>query len=168
MKTTTDLSVFLVDDDKMFLRSLEHYLQHQLKPAIKIRSFLSGEECLESLYQSPSVIVLDYFLNKDHLGAMNGSQILRKIKQSHPEIPVIVMSGQEEVDVAIETLKSGAFDYVSKKQDVLLKMKSVIRRAIDSIAETRQIKTARIVINIIALIALVILAAIVVDRIFLR
>ncbi len=168
MKTLRDVVIFLVDDDKLFLKSLEYHLQHRLKYTIKIRSFPTGEECLNNLHQNPTIVVLDYLLNANYPDAMNGVQVLQKIKETNPEIEVIMLSGHEKVEVALETMKYGAYDYVLKNETVLLKIQSVIRNAIDSIAVKRQVKTYKLLMQIIGGIALVILLIVLVKRMFLH
>jgi two-component system, OmpR family, response regulator len=63
MKNSTELSVFLVDDDKMFLTSLAHQLKTMFKSKTKIQAFTTGEECLKHLNENPDIIILDYYLN---------------------------------------------------------------------------------------------------------
>ncbi len=130
MKNNDILSVFLVDDDKMFLHGLEHHLQQKLKPAIRIRSFSNGEEALKSLDEKPDIVVLDYLLNGDYPYAMNGLQVLDRIKKAEPDINVVMLSVQDKADVAVDTIKHGAFDYVVKNHNTFLKAQNAVRGAI--------------------------------------
>lgn len=161
MKGAPDISIFLVDDDKMFLKSLEHSLQHKLKNNILIRSFLTGEECLESLYQKPDIVVLDYMLNSNYPKAMDGIEVLRKIKQADPDTTVIMISGQKKIGVAVEALKYGAFNYVPKKSNELQQIRVAIRRAIRFITTSRQMKTDTFITVAIALAFILIIAIII-------
>lgn len=160
MKTIQSLSIFLVDDDKTFLKSLEYHLQRKLKPNIKIKSFVSGEECLRSIDEKPDIVVLDYLLNSNFPDAMNGMQVLQKINKINPEAAVIMVSGQEKMEIAIDTLKNGAYDYVLKNQNVLLKIQTVIKNAISTITLNKKMKIYNFGIK--AFITIVLLAMILV------
>ncbi len=158
METIKDLSIFLVDDDTLFLKSLEYQLQHRLKYNIKIKSFQTGEECLHNLHQKPNIVVLDYLLNSHDPDAMNGLQVLQKIKREAPETEVIMLSGHEKVDVAFETMKSGGFSYVIKNNTTPIEIHEIIKNAIHSIKTTRRHTAAILIAKLfIACFALILL-----------
>lgn len=144
MNTTTNhnsgLSVFLVDDDNMFLKSLEHHLQQKLKPSVNIKAFVTGESFLKNLDMKPDIVVLDYHLNGEDQQAMNGMQILEKIKLTSPDTTVIMVSGQEQIQVAIDSIKSGAFDYVVKNENVFIRAQNVIKNAIHALRMSDELK----------------------------
>lgn len=131
--TKEKVKVFLVDDDPIFVSLLKEYLQ---KKEIALFVFSSGEECLKNLYQNPDIIVLDYYLDGDSPHAMNGLEVLKRIKRKFPDTEVIILSGQEQIDVAIESLKEGAYDYFTKSEDALEKT----REAIKSLSEQVMLK----------------------------
>ena len=139
MGTNGAYSIFLVDDDKLFLRSLEHHLLQKLKFNVKVRSFPTGEDCLKEMnVQKPNIVVLDYLLDTNRTFAMDGISVLQKIKQSDPDTRVIMLSGQEKMDVAVDTLKHGAYDYLVKNGNTLYKTQNAIRNAISDISLTRE------------------------------
>src|SRR6478736_2057575 len=93
------IKLFLVDDDAVFLKSLEiEFLQHA---DFSIETFATGELCLDHIQHSPDVIILDYHLDGIDKQAMNGMETLDKIKTINPDIPVIMLSSQDKIDVAI-------------------------------------------------------------------
>jgi len=159
--SSNSISIFLVDDDSVFLKSLEYHLQHRLKYIYKIKSFLKGEECLESLNQKPDIVILDYRLDGNDPQAKNGIEILKKIKDVNPETEVIMLSGHEKTDVAIETIKNGAYDYIIKNENVFMKIQCTLRNVINSIKSRRQIKTytnlAKVFITAIVIVSTIIL-----------
>jgi len=120
------VNVFLVDDDQLFLEALQHYLSTAEKVNINTRNFTNGEECIEHLKENPDVIILDYYLNASSPKALNGIEVMKKIKASHPNIPVVILSAQDNIEVAMDTIKHGAFDYVSKSESALIKIKNII------------------------------------------
>ncbi len=150
MLSNGSYSIYLVDDDKMFLRTLEHHLLQKLKYNVKIKSFPSGEECLKEMSEKkPNIVVLDYLLNGNHTFAMDGLSVLQKIKQTDPDTTVIMLSGQEKMDVAIDTLKYGAYDYLVKNGNTLYKTQNSIRQAIHTISLSRENKIYRRLIKLI-------------------
>lgn len=117
MKATNGLQVFLVDDDRMFLRSLEHGIRSAFY-GIEVRSFLSGEECLDNIYDCPDVIILDYFMP-----GMNGLATLLSIREQTPQMPVILLSNNRDEGVIQRVFKTGADNYIIKSQDYIDKLK---------------------------------------------
>lgn len=109
MSSSGHPKVFIVEDDFVFSYVLENVLKEQEN--YKITTFPSGEECIELLHNNPDVIVLDYNLGKK----LNGLDTFKIIKFKMPKIPVIVLSGQDDAQVAADLMKMGAFDYIEKR-----------------------------------------------------
>lgn len=111
--------IFLVDDDPMHLQMLKDHLSSKLN--VDITTFSTGEDCLANLDKKPDAIILDYYLNSVEKNAANGIEILKKIKAVSPETEVVMLSGQEKIEIAVETMASGAFDYVIKNESSFLR-----------------------------------------------
>ena len=124
MKTTNKIRLFLVDDDALFLKSLEIEFRHQTD--FTVETFTTGEHCLEHLSQAPDVIILDYHLNGIDKNAMNGIETLDKIKAINPDIPVVMLSSQDKIDVAISCMHHRAFDYVVKSETAFMRLQKNI------------------------------------------
>jgi DNA-binding NtrC family response regulator len=166
MPDTEKISVYLVDDDILFLKSLEHHLQHKLKYFVQIKPFHSGEEFIKHMKEKPDIVVLDYLLNGSS-ASLNGMDVLRQIKTESPETTVIMLSGQDKLEIAIETIKHGPYDYVVKNENAFLKTQNLIRNAITSISLSRQVKNYNYWIKVIlTIIGLIILAALIVEKFF--
>ena len=118
--------IFIVEDNFVFSYVLENVLKEQEN--YKITTFTSGEECIELLDNNPDVIVLDYNLDKK----LNGLDTFKIIKSKLPETPVIVLSGQNDVQVAADLMKMGAFDYIEKRntETAIGKLRDSILKAI--------------------------------------
>ena len=99
--------VFVVDDNELYAKASRHHLL--LNPDNEVEVYGNGKECVKHLYLKPNVIFLDYSLPD-----ISGIEVLRKIKESYSEIPVVIVSGQEDVSTAVELLKEGAYDYIVK------------------------------------------------------
>lgn len=116
--------LFLVDDDAVFLKSLEiEFLRHA---DFTIETFATGELCMENLSHYPDVIILDYQLDGIDKRAMNGIETLDKIKAFNPDIPVVMLSSQDKIDVAINCMHHRAFDYVVKSETAFLRLRKNI------------------------------------------
>ena len=124
MKNENKIKLFLVDDDAVFLKSLEiEFLQHA---DFAIETFATGELCMENLSRDPDVIILDYFLDGIDKDAKNGIETLDKIKAFSPDIPVVMLSSQDKIDVAINCMHHRAFDYVVKSETAFIRLQKII------------------------------------------
>ncbi len=118
------IKLFLVDDDSVYLKSLEiEFMDH---PEFSIETFSTGELCLANLSHNPDVIILDYQLDGIDKTAMNGIDVLDKIKAYDPEIPVIMLSSQDKIEVAVNCMHHKAFDYVVKSETAFLRLNKII------------------------------------------
>ncbi|MCD6013741.1 MAG: response regulator receiver protein [Flavipsychrobacter sp.] len=118
------VKIFLVDDDAVFLKLLEiEFLEHD---SFVVETFSTGELCLQNLESNPDVIILDYHLDGIVKTAMNGMATLDKIKTANPNIPVIMLSSQDKIDVAINCMHHKAFDYVVKSETAFLRLQNII------------------------------------------
>jgi DNA-binding NtrC family response regulator len=124
MTSNKKIKLFLVDDDAVFLKSLEiEFLQHA---DFSIETFATGEECIMALSNKPDVIILDYMLDGVVKNVMNGIETLDKIKVYDPEIPVIMLSAQDKIEVAINCMHHKAFDYVVKSETAFIRLQKII------------------------------------------
>lgn len=104
------LKIFIVEDDVIFAKIMSHHLS--LNPEYEVEIFPDGKSLLKNLYKNPTLISLDY-----NLPDMTGLDILKQVKEFNPDLPVVIVSGQQDVATAIELLKKGAYDYILKDQD---------------------------------------------------
>jgi DNA-binding NtrC family response regulator len=118
----SNFTIFLVEDDTWYSEIIEYHLS--LNPDYIIKKFKTGEECLKALHLNPGAICLDYSL-PDH----NGKEMIKKIKRTHAHIPIIIISGQDDVQVAIDMLQEeNVQDYLVKDDDTKDRLwKSIIR-----------------------------------------
>lgn len=119
------IKLFLVDDDAVFLKLLEiEFKQHA---DIDIKTFATGELCMENISECPDVIILDYHLDGIDKKSMNGIETLDKIKEFNPAIPVVILSSQDKIDVAVNCMHHKAFDYVVKSETAFFRLKKDIK-----------------------------------------
>ncbi len=117
-------TIFIVDDDPMQAMMLQDYLSKYSTFDIKV--YHSGEECLKNISLAPQIIFLDYNFDKVGKDAMNGSEILKEIKAAQPETEVVMFSGQDKIEVAVNSMKYGAFDYIVKSESAFHRSENVI------------------------------------------
>ena len=113
--------IFIVEDDVFYGEMLRHHLA--LNPDNEVHLYKTGEECLKNLYRSPAMVSLDYSLPD-----MSGLDVMRQIKKEHSEIPVIIVSGQEDISTAVTLLREGAYDYFVKDDDVKDRLWNVLKK----------------------------------------
>ena len=124
MKNENKIKIFLVDDNALFLKSLEiEFLQHA---DFAIETFTTGELCLENLSHNPDVIILDYHLDGIDKNAMNGIETLDKIKAYNTGISVVMLSSQDNIEVAINCMHHKAFDYIVKSETAFIRLQKTI------------------------------------------
>ena len=118
------IKIFLVDDDAVYLKLLAIvFLQHA---DFTIETFATGELCIPKLSHNPDVIILDYHLDGIDKTAMNGLETLDKIKAFNSDIPVIMLSSQDKIDVAINCMHHHAYDYVVKSETAFMRLQKTI------------------------------------------
>lgn len=129
----TAIRVLVVDDEARFRTTLAKMLRSR---GLTVEAVGSGEECLEELAARPyDVVLLDI-----RMPGLGGLETLRLLKEQHPEVEVVMLSGHANLDTAIELLKLGAYDYLLKPcplEEVLLKIENAFEKKL----ELERIKT---------------------------
>ena len=124
MKTELEIKIFLVDDDAVFLRLLElEFLQHR---NLITETYPTGELCIRNLSKNPDIVILDYHLDGIDKHAMNGIDTLDKIKEFNPNIPVVMLSSQDKIEIAVKCMHHKAFDYVIKSETAFIRLQKLI------------------------------------------
>ncbi|MFY7845896.1 sigma-54-dependent transcriptional regulator [Chryseobacterium gambrini] len=125
--------IFLVDDDPFFGEMLKYHLQ--LNPDYEVFLYSSGKECLSELYRNPDIICIDFGLPD-----IQGDDLFKQIKTLYPDLPIIVISGQENISVAIDFLKQGAKDYIVKNEHTKELLWSSIIRLRENISLKQEVE----------------------------
>lgn len=134
MSNETKIKIFLVDDDALYLKLLEiELLDHG---DFTIETYATGELCIANLSHNPDVIILDYLLDGIDKKAMDGILTLDEIKAYNSDIPVIMLSSQDKIEVAIDCMHHKASDYVVKSETAFIRL----QQSINTIFHTRKIE----------------------------
>jgi len=108
--------IFVVDDDP-FITGL--VVKRFTSEDYHIEAFGYGEDCLKELNKNPDLIILDYFFVNADRKVMNGMEVFDKVKESKPDTPVIMLSGQEKGEIVLELARKGIDDYVIKDNNLI-------------------------------------------------
>ncbi len=128
-------TILIIDDEKAIRKTLSEILSYE---GYKIDESGDGEEGLRKFREKEyDVILCDIKMPK-----VDGIEFLEKAKESNPDIPIIMISGHGTIETAVEAVKKGAYDYISKPPD-LNRLLITIRNAMDKtslVAETKVLK----------------------------
>jgi DNA-binding NtrC family response regulator len=94
----------------------------------EIETYPTGEQFLEKISNSIDLVILDFHLNGVNQKAINGLETLDKIKAFNAEIPVIMLSSQDKIEVAIDCIHHGAIDYIVKSETAFFKVNQSITK----------------------------------------
>ncbi|WP_268124279.1 sigma-54-dependent transcriptional regulator [Roseivirga pacifica] len=130
------VKIFVVEDDPVYQKMLRYIVE--LNPDHVIQTFSTGSECLDHLNENPTVITLDYSLPD-----MSGEEVLKAIKTYNKNINVIIVSSQDSINTAVELLKHGAYDYITKDADTKNRLLNSINNAKKSTSLIREINQLR-------------------------
>ena len=124
LETEKKVKIFLVDDDAIFLRLVEiEFLQYT---DFEVETYATGELCLQNLSRNPHVVVLDYHLDGIEKKAMTGLEVLDNIKLQFKDMPVVMLSSQYKIEIAVNCMHHKAFDYIVKSETAIIRLRKVI------------------------------------------
>jgi DNA-binding NtrC family response regulator len=126
------VKIFVVEDDPAYSKFLNYVLS--LNPDFEVDFFATGKDCIAQLHKKPSIITLDYSLPD-----MSGEKVLKSIREFDPDISVIIISAQEKIGTAVELLKAGAYDYISKDEEAKDRILNSIKNAGNKTSLIREI-----------------------------
>jgi DNA-binding NtrC family response regulator len=128
--------IFVVEDNEWYNRLLVHTLS--LDPDYEIKSFYNGNDFLKSVVECPDIVTLDY-----RLPDFTGLELLRRIREVNSDVQVILISEQEDINTVVTLLKMGAYDYISKSDDIKDRLTNTVRNIRNGIGLKREINTLR-------------------------
>ena len=130
------LKIFVVEDDPAYTKFLQYVLG--LNPDFEVSYFENGKSCINHLHENPSIITLDYSLPD-----MAGEDVLAEIKDTCPSSNVIIISSQEKIGTAVELLKLGAYDYITKDEETKDRLLNSINNARKNVSLIKEIAHLR-------------------------
>ncbi len=133
--------IFIVDDDPTHNDMLKAYLLDKFN--VEVMAFTNGEDAVRNLHLNPEFVILDFYLDRSNSDAMNGIDVLKKIKEQSPNTYVLMLSGQDKIEVAVETMKYGAFDYVVKNPTGFIRVENSLNNIHKTLRDKYLIKAYR-------------------------
>lgn len=127
--------VLVIDDEKSIRNSLKDILEYENHTVDLAENGPTGLEMIEQ--QKYDIVLCDIKMPE-----MDGMEVLSKIAENNPEIPVVMISGHGNIDTAVEAIKSGAYDFIEKPLDLnrlLVTVKNALERK-DLVVETKRLK----------------------------
>lgn len=151
MQQTKNPLIFLIEDSIVFKDLIVGYLNSNKYSNLKI--YKKGDECLKDLHLKPDLVILDYIST-----GMNGLELMNKVQKENPETDFIFLSGQNDVEVAVQIMKLGAADYIVKNDKAPKQLVKSINSLISTTKREHQSKGFKIgVIGFFVLLFLVIM-----------
>lgn len=156
--------VFIIDDDATMQSRLKEFITNRY-PDASIDVFDAGEKALMNLHAKPDVVLLDYHLDKRADGTLNGTEILKRIKQLLHSVPVIFLSDEDNPKIITDIINYGAFDYIVKNQDALHRLEIMINNATGHLSLKKEMATRKLFNYILLALFLVILIVFVLSQV---
>ncbi len=132
MQKTKNPLIFIIEDSVIYKDLIVGHLK--TKKYTNVKTFTNADDCLRELHSKPDVIVLDY-----SFGGVSGLDLMRKVKEEHPEVDFIFISGQNDVEVAVQLMKLGAADYVVKNEKAPYRLVTAIEQ-LSLVTKSRKMK----------------------------
>lgn len=134
--TEKPLKIFVVEDNEWYNKILVYTLS--LNPDYEVKSFLNGTDFLKCLNEKPDIVTLDY-----RLPDFTGLDLLKRIRQENSDIQVILISEQGDIDTVVNLLKLGAYDYITKSDDIKERLLNTIQNIHNGIGLKQEISALR-------------------------
>ncbi|MGI6337993.1 MAG: sigma-54-dependent transcriptional regulator [Bacteroidales bacterium] len=128
--------IFVVEDNEWYNKLLVYTLS--LNPDYEVKSFFNARDFLDHLGESPDIVTLDY-----RLPDLSGLEVLKRIRQENNEVQVILISEQDDIDLVVTLLKMGAYDYITKSDDIKERLLNTVQNLTRDLSLKKEITTLR-------------------------
>ncbi len=119
--------LYIIDDDPVQTEMIKDYVSERY--IFTLKTYEDGESAMTDIETNkPEIIILDYHLSSSNPQAKNGIEILKEIKKISPDTKVIMFSGQDNINIALESMRNGAYDYIIKGETAFNKIENTINR----------------------------------------
>jgi DNA-binding NtrC family response regulator len=134
--TEKPFKIFVVEDNEWYNKLLVYTLS--LNPDYEVKSFFNARDFLNSIHESPDIVTLDY-----RLPDISGLEVLKRIRNNNTETRVILISEQEDIDMVVTLLKLGAYDYITKSNDIKERLLNTVQNIRHGIGLKHEISNLR-------------------------
>ncbi len=164
MYLNRDLKIIVIEDNKSMSEMIKDHLSSKFKSA-EIMVYNTGEEALDGIISEPDVIIMDYNLDSENPAALNGIQILMKIKDRY-KTPVIFLSSQERADISANTIKYGAYDYIVKNEAAFQRLEIVVNNIVGHSDVKKNLGAQKFFNTILVILMIVLVVGFILMRLF--
>jgi two-component system OmpR family response regulator len=164
MYANQNLKITIVDDDPAMTEMLSDFFSSKF-PGSVVTPFSTGESALSGIFSEPDAIILDYHLDSANPVAMNGLQVLKKLKDQFPNVPVIFLSSQEKTEIAANTMKFGAYDYIVKNESAFHRLEILLNNIQGQATLKKNLGTQKIFNTILAVLAVALILGFIISKI---
>jgi len=125
MYANKNFKVTIIDDSPAMAEMIKDFISDKFKAAT-LTVYNTGESAMDGIYEKPDVIILDYHLDSTDSLALNGLQILLKLKEKYNDVTIIFLSSEEKAEIAANTIKYGAYDYLVKNETAFHRLEIIL------------------------------------------
>lgn len=119
--------LFVIDDDPIQVEMIKDYIKDRY--VFEVKAYSDGESAMADIKrEKPEIIVLDYHLSSQKADAKNGIEVLKEVSNVSPNTKVFMFSGKDDMAIATESIKYGAFDFIVKGPTAFDKLERTINR----------------------------------------
>jgi len=147
--------IFIVEDNKSYCKVVDFHLKHNGYENIMLLE--SGENCLNNLHLKPDIIIQDYKLQ-----GISGLNVLQRVKSVLPFTEFIFLSSQDSIEIAVNSIKYGAFDYIIK-DDVALQR---LLQKIENIIKLQKLRKRYFLLKVIIVTIMIVSALIIIGLLY--
>lgn len=137
MENAITLKITLIEDDLLLREMIYDFLKKKY-PFATVSLFNSGEAALEYLHVQQDLVLLDFNLSSQEPGRKNGIDVLKELKKNFPGMPVVFVSGQDNPEVALSTIKHGAWDYIIKNDNIFNRLDVTLNQVLGEVKDSKQ------------------------------
>jgi DNA-binding NtrC family response regulator len=119
--------IFIVEDNKAYAETLKAFLKADVPEVKEIKTFPVGETCLLQLHKNPDLVIIDYYLDSKYYDAETGIEIVKQIRADYPEMNILLLSSQNNVDVVVDAMKKYNCSYVKKDDRAFGNVSDVVK-----------------------------------------
>lgn len=147
--------VFIIEDDESMMQLLGDFI-HSKFPDFIIKKYLTGEKAVADMHLHPQVVILDHYLKGNNAEAMEGLDVLSKIRARNKSCRVVFFSAQENPDVSARAMKMGAYDYIVKDEKAFERVEEILSHfkkhlAIDNKAIAKKLYVVLLIVILLIL-----------------
>ena len=123
-------TIFIVEDNQVYAKALERFIRQSFPQVEEIKIFPAGEAAIMELKKNPCIIIMDHYLNSKYEDAASGLDAVREIKAKKPKIPIMLLSAQEDIGIAVEAAQKYNCRYIKKNAEAFGRVQEYLTKVL--------------------------------------